>query len=261
MASNICGKCANFNPKPKERFFNCTAAKQGGLKYGMQVRADTAACEAFRAIHAATPVGSVKRAEPARRAHRWLPIVLILVLLIFIVLLSSLLLMCLNGESTVVSPTPTATIIATPTATTIYPPASTPTAPKYYELGKWAYTSMRMATVSSAIRVDSYNSFSGVTKAPAGTKFVIMDVAIINIGNQRMYLPPSYFKLVDSESRSYAPSTYNALNALQAPSSIEAGRTASGKIIFVVPDTATGLEASCPLEGSPSILAKWKLQW
>jgi len=261
MSSNTCGRCANFAPKPKERFFNCTAAKQGGLKYGMQVRADTAACEAFSPSHATRPTPSHDRAEPARRTHRWTPIALTLVVLIVLALLSWLLSMCLPGGSTAVTPTSTPTTTVTPTATPTSPSAGTPTPPSYYGLGEWAYTSLRMATVSSATKVNSYNSFSGVITAPAGTTFVIIEVAITNIGNQRMYLPPNYFSLIDSQGRSYAPGVYDSLNALQVPGGIDSGRTASGKILFVVPDTASGLEVSCLLEGTPSIQAKWKLPW
>ncbi len=44
---DTCGNCQNFKPKPDEKFSNCTEAKHAGLKYGMQVRADSRACEAF----------------------------------------------------------------------------------------------------------------------------------------------------------------------------------------------------------------------
>ncbi len=44
-----CGDCQSFSPKPDEKFFNCTSAVHAGLKYGMQVRADSRACEAFAA--------------------------------------------------------------------------------------------------------------------------------------------------------------------------------------------------------------------
>ena len=37
----------SFKPKPEAKLFNCLDAKHGGLKYGMQVRADSRACEAF----------------------------------------------------------------------------------------------------------------------------------------------------------------------------------------------------------------------
>ena len=42
-----CGNCKNYNPEKDKKFFNCTAAKHGGLKYGMQVRVDSQACDAF----------------------------------------------------------------------------------------------------------------------------------------------------------------------------------------------------------------------
>ena len=47
---DLCGKCKQFKPKKDEKFFNCTKATHAGLKYGMQVRADSRACEAFMPI-------------------------------------------------------------------------------------------------------------------------------------------------------------------------------------------------------------------
>lgn len=47
MSSNICGNCQNFNPQKGDKFFNCTNARHAGVKYGMQVRADTRSCDAF----------------------------------------------------------------------------------------------------------------------------------------------------------------------------------------------------------------------
>lgn len=48
MSTNVCGNCSNFKPKSGESLFNCTDARHGGLAYGMQVRVDTRACDAFR---------------------------------------------------------------------------------------------------------------------------------------------------------------------------------------------------------------------
>jgi hypothetical protein len=42
-----CSDCRHFAPKPDQKLFNCTAAKHAGLGYGMQVRADSRACDAF----------------------------------------------------------------------------------------------------------------------------------------------------------------------------------------------------------------------
>jgi len=47
MTNNVCGNCGNFELKSGESFFNCTRAKHAGLSYGMQVRPDSRACEAF----------------------------------------------------------------------------------------------------------------------------------------------------------------------------------------------------------------------
>ena len=47
MSGGICGNCGSFRPESGQRFFNCTTAGHAGLGYGMQVRADTRACDHF----------------------------------------------------------------------------------------------------------------------------------------------------------------------------------------------------------------------
>ncbi len=42
-----CGECQSFKPEEGERLFNCTGAAHAGTKYGMQVRADSRACDAY----------------------------------------------------------------------------------------------------------------------------------------------------------------------------------------------------------------------
>ncbi len=69
MSSEICGNCNNFRPGRGERLFNCTGARHAGLSYGMQVRADTRACEAFLPLGAAdVPVFVRSKGEPERKA-------------------------------------------------------------------------------------------------------------------------------------------------------------------------------------------------
>ena len=73
MSSDICGNCSSFSPVSGERFFNCARAGHAGLGYGMQVRADTRACDRFAVSEgpplASTPeaaaVPEMKRQEPA----------------------------------------------------------------------------------------------------------------------------------------------------------------------------------------------------
>ena len=47
VKQSLCGNCKNYKPKADKKFFNCISAKHAGLKYGMQVRVDSQACEAF----------------------------------------------------------------------------------------------------------------------------------------------------------------------------------------------------------------------
>ena len=45
--ASVCGNCQSFKLEKDKKFFNCLNAKHSGLKYGMQVRVDSQACEAF----------------------------------------------------------------------------------------------------------------------------------------------------------------------------------------------------------------------
>lgn len=68
MESNICGNCANFKPGDGEKMFNCTCARHAGLGYGIQVRADTQACEAFVPIRDSyAPARAALKEQPERK--------------------------------------------------------------------------------------------------------------------------------------------------------------------------------------------------
>ena len=43
----VCGSCKSFKLEKDKKFFNCVNAKHVGLRYGMQVRVDSQACDAF----------------------------------------------------------------------------------------------------------------------------------------------------------------------------------------------------------------------
>ena len=98
MNSNICGNCGNFSPLPGEKFFNCSSSRHAGLSYGMQVRADTRACEAFVAPEPTTSSGVVveQRKTPVETVGlcSWGELSLVLSVLLMIVLVSWLLYTC-----------------------------------------------------------------------------------------------------------------------------------------------------------------------
>ena len=71
MGGDVCGNCGKFRPEAGERFFNCAGARHAGLNYGLQVRADTRACEAFVSFEASS--ASVP-AQPHERLPRKEPL-------------------------------------------------------------------------------------------------------------------------------------------------------------------------------------------
>lgn len=74
MGSNVCGNCGNFKPEPGEKFLNCTGARHAGLSYGMQVRADTRACEAFVPFEASATPALVQPKEQLPRKEPLEPV-------------------------------------------------------------------------------------------------------------------------------------------------------------------------------------------
>src|SRR4030042_3052616 len=112
MSDRTCGSCGNFQPKGEEKFFNCTSAKQAGIRYGMQVRADTGACEAFTPNSprsAPTPPLSTERVEPDIQScgRTILKIALLLAIIVIIAMLSWLLYSCATEPCAVPATTPT----------------------------------------------------------------------------------------------------------------------------------------------------------
>jgi len=271
MSSNICGNCANFKPRQGERFFNCTSAVQAGVKYGMQVRADTRACDAFVPIKAspAPQPPPKKTATPKKDRQRplglcpWGRLIIIVAIVIAILLLSFLGYTCAkNLTSPAPTPEPTA-IPQTPTPIPTRPstptPVPTPVAVIYFELGQFSTNPVIRATVANPVQANSYRNYLGGTvDAPVGTVFVICDSTLLNEPFTLRIITPEYFSLVNALGLRYYPGAYAVTDALSR-SEIRAGGAASGKILFVVPQSDWGLEVRAG--NAPGQEAAWKLPW
>lgn len=102
MGGSVCGNCGKFRPKTGERFFNCISAKQTGLSYGMQVRVDTWACEAFVPFQSSSAPATVQPKDQLPRKEPLEPVglcsvgkrTLLLVVVLAIILDSWLLYTC-----------------------------------------------------------------------------------------------------------------------------------------------------------------------
>lgn len=271
MSSNACGNCGNFRPQKGARFFNCTSAKQAGIGYGMQVRADTRACDSFaHSDPSSAPKSPLlrERAEPSnlqsQRKTR-LKLAFLIALVMAIVLLSWLLYSCSKGSAggPALTPTPVPGTTSTPTPTPLPPyviidfPISASTS---------AIAPDRQITVYSASRTSSYPLMTGkVVTAPSGTIFIIFRLTAMNLGKSNISIQSSDFSLSDSQGHQFTAHVGDDLyyvgdpfGAVLAPS-----QTDDGKLLYLVPIGFSGFELSYLLEPAsvPPAIARWKLNY
>jgi len=121
-----------------------------------------------------------------------------------------------------------------------------------------------MVVVSSAEKMNSFTSSSGETfEALSGKVFVLITVTCKNIGNTSFLTGPAYFLLTDSAGHSYQDQTYNDhyLSKPYPNASLSPSVTVNGKILWLVPVSASELEVSYLLDSgsNPPVMARWKL--
>jgi len=144
------------------------------------------------------------------------------------------------------------------------PPAVT----MYYELGQSAQSSREVLTAISTEKVSEYKKpflqrFStAYNVAPPGTVFVILEVSVTNVG-QEASLGISYqdFYIKDSLDRVWPSIGYNGVKKSYPSRTLASGQSDYGYLAFNVLETATGLQLFCVLQGSPPVLAVWRLPY
>ena len=142
----------------------------------------------------------------------------------------------------------------------------TPSTTVYYQIGQHAETSRQILTVVSTNRTNRY-AVAGLSSilyswvdAPPTTFFIIVEVAVTNVGQGSLGVSRNDFTIKDSEGREYFSVAYKGLDAYPSKK-LSSGQTAWGYIAFLVPDIATGLELSCVLQGSQPVLGVWTLPY
>ena len=269
MSTSTCGDCVNFRPKKGAKFFNCTSAKQAGIGYGMQVRADTRACDAF--VHSdpsSAPKSSLlsERAEPDNlqlRKRTFFKIAFLIALVMAIMLLSWLLYSCTKESAGELAPTPTPGPGITSTPTPLPPyfiidfPISASTS---------AIAPDRQITVYSASRTSSYPLMTGqAVTAPPGTIFIIFRLTAMNLGKSNISIQSSDFSLSDSQGHQFTAHVGGDLYYVGDPfgAVLAPTQTDDGKLLYLVPIGASGFELSYLLEPAsvPPAIARWKLNY
>jgi len=269
MKGDVCGNCRNFKLKTGEKFYNCTRAEHAGLKYGMQVRANTRSCDAY--VSASMPSG--ERAQPVGFPHRRRAMLLIASLIAVLLASWAIYSYATKPTETTVpittpTPGPTATPVETPGPTAT--PVATPATTVNVGIGEdqWAVSPDRMVMVSSTSRMSSYILFTGrVVKAPPGTDFVFIDVTTVNLGQTALSTEADDFSLSFTESErhtyEYEPQSYKYYHVGRpyAYRELSRGGVADGRVFWIVPQTASGLEVSYLLDpnSTPPVTAVWQL--
>ena len=266
--SSVCGNCANFKPAKGDKFFNCTFAKQGGVRYGMQVRADTTSCEAFAAPakqpkpQPAVKAAPIKKEPPPRGLCTWVRVVILAVIILALLLLAwGAYTWFFSGDTPEPTPTPPPTTTPIPTQTQPPPtsirptptPVPTPVPVMYLQLGEYAVAQPWLMTVISVERTKLYYAPAPIN-APVSTSFYIVTVAMTYGGFSNLQASAGMWRITDKFGLAYPPTQPQSLFYNPFPWAaqlVAPGAIASGRIIFVVPDVSTELNAFITVGGQP----------
>ena len=265
MISNICGNCGNFKPKQGEKLFNCTVAQNAGVKYAMQVRADTRSCESFSPLKqpptlkaaAKAPPPATKRTQPSGVLCNWGRLILIAAIVIIILIIAWGAYSCFSGGGTpTTTPTPTPTPTPAPTPTGLHPsptPAPTAIPLNYYDFGDLVTSPPWQISISQPQRVTTFNA-PGPQTPPFGSVWLLVPLSVWNIGNTSIQVQAANFQLVSTAGAIYgarpppqsinfrSPFPYYAVTVFPQGS-------VSGIIIFAPPAAATDLSIRILING------------
>ena len=187
---------------------------------------------------------------------RWGKVVLVTALILIIALPSWIIYSCATSTTSV--PVPTPVLMPLPTNAIV----------KYFDIGQgtWAMASDRRISVSSPERISSYRISSGEKyQAPPDRIFIFNTVSCENIGDIPFFTRPEDFFLIDSEGHTYrgqADGSYQ-ISQRYPTGSLSPKAPVSGRILWIVPISASGLNVSYVLDSvsTPPLVASWKLPW
>jgi len=257
MSGNICGNCRNFKPKPGDKIFNCLVARHAEVTYGMQVRKDTASCDAFAPLQASAPAPSKKIAQPAPQSRKeppsrrgllcpWGRTVIIVALVLLLLLVALGIYTCAGGFSSKSSPTPTTAPSPTSPGGLPLPsitPVPTPDLSMVERLvGQSATVAGENVVVNSVFTTGSRPSTIGSRAAMPGTVFLCVSVTVLNVGTSGFMIGPEHFLVVDSTGGRYYGTSAATSLGLSNTFLLGPGTAVSDRLYFVVPTSATGFK-------------------
>jgi hypothetical protein len=150
--------------------------------------------------------------------------------------------------------------VVTPPPATTPMPAAMLTPIDYFKLGDWATASPWLMIVSSAEKTTQYYPFA-LLNAPPHTVLILVNVTVTNVGNSTQAIDANLFKIMDRSGNSYPPLQFTTVVSNQFPWRTKAsapGETASGNILYVVPNIASELSIVTLVNGK---FLAWVLPW
>ena len=151
-------------------------------------------------------------------------------------------------------PRPVVKLTATPT------PTQTPIPLNYFNLGDVATSSSLRIAVISAEKMTQYH-LEATMNAPYNTFFIIVNVEVLNLGSSTIATQANLFNLRDKSGSICQPVSLSVLASNPFPwyaQGLAPGETAKGKILYVVPNTASELSVVTFVNGT---YLAWVLPW
>ena len=151
-------------------------------------------------------------------------------------------------------PRPVVKLISTPTSTQTLIPFN------YFNLGDVATSSSLRIAVTSVEKMTQYH-LEATMNAPPNTIFIIVNVEVLNLGSSTIATHANLFNLSDKSGSIYQPVRFSLLASNQFPwhaQGLAQGEWASGKILYVVPNTASELSVVTFVNGT---YLAWVLPW
>lgn len=129
--------------------------------------------------------------------------------------------------------------------------------PQDLAVGASCQNSERRVTLRSVSRASSYmTSYGWEDTAEAGRVYIIADLLVENIGTPSFYVSDYDLEITDSQGFKYNP-TLNSLPDAFNSVELYAGQKTQGKVVFSVPDTATGLKIGHEFGRFGTCLTRW----
>lgn len=137
------------------------------------------------------------------------------------------------------------------------------------KIGDTARTSKTLITIISAEKTKTYSYYSDIfqetntEEASPGKNFILTDIQIENIGDDRVYCGASEFSVTDSEGYRYdAEIMYFGDDGLAFFQELYPNQKMKGKVLFKVPENANGLKIQYDFGNlfTDIKLASWELE-